>query len=78
MVQDDADWKDRYKLQPVVEETPDEDPTTYPSGTTLLVERGNEHEVVRVGGLFSDTDLTILRSMQPMSDTSGWIVKEVL
>lgn len=66
---------------------PTTDPTGYPTGTALLVERfiADEdgpselrREYVRVGGPYNDTEVTILSSLQPIDDPSSWTVVEVL
>lgn len=50
----------------------------YPTGTILRVQREDELEYVRVGGIFDDTQVVILATMQPISDVSKWTVTEVL
>lgn len=64
-----------------------QDPRMYPTGTLLRLERmivrddesaETISEYVRVGGLFNDDEITILASMEPMSDLTGWTVAEEL
>lgn len=53
-------------------------PGKYPVGTTLKVTDGTDTQWVRVGGLFSDDDITILATMKPIQNPSKWTVTEVL
>jgi endogenous inhibitor of DNA gyrase (YacG/DUF329 family) len=61
------------------------DPKSYPTGTVLRMEKRIldetgavtvTSEYVRVGGLYSDDELTILATMQPIQDLTGWTVVE--
>lgn len=64
------------------------DPTKYPPGSVLRIEKPtvmvaagevviNTH-YIRIGGLFDETTPTILDTMQPMTDLTGWTVTEEL
>lgn len=66
---------------------PNPDPTSYETGRLLRVEKHviDEHgaytshrEYVRIGGLFNESDVTILSTMQPIEDLTGWNVVEEL
>lgn len=62
------------------------DLASYPPGSVLRIERkvptgdqlAIERQYIRIGGLFDDTTPTILDTMQPMGDLTGWIVIEEL
>lgn len=55
-------------------------PEKYPTGSVLRITNKDSgaQEYVRVGGPFSDTDLVILGTMEPISKASDWTVTEVL
>lgn len=74
-------YPQQIEVTPVAPDRCDPDPRAYPTGTVLLLERvrpGSEPEqqYVRVGGLFNDSDLTNLETMQPIVDLTGWSVIE--
>lgn len=74
------------EVTPVAPHVAFSDPTRYPPGSVLRIERTapqGEHLVVerqyiRIGGLLDDTTPTILDTMQPMDDLTGWTVCEEL
>lgn len=80
-------WNGTVELGGWAIDTPEPDISTYPTGAnlriqrTILNEEGGarpERDYVRVGGLFNDTDIVNLTTMQPIEDLSGFIVIEVL
>lgn len=60
------------------------DATSYQSGSILRIEKHRvdgdqlvfDHLYIRIGGLFDDTTPTILDTMQPIPDLTGWSVTE--
>lgn len=62
------------------------DPLAYPSGAILRIQRevvqgdtlNVECEYIRIGGLFDEATPTILDTMQPITDLTGWSVIEEL
>jgi len=50
----------------------------YPTGAQLRITDGTELIYVRIGGLFSDTDVVNLATMKPIQKVSAWTVVEVL
>jgi hypothetical protein len=74
-------------VSPVEPQSVNPDPKSYPTGTILRLEKHvldenggttSEHEYVRIGGLFDDDTITILSSMKPIQDLTGWTVTEDL
>lgn len=70
----------------IVPEDPNPDVTSYPSGATLRIQRATfkggdvdvDKQYVRVGGLFNETDIVNIQTMQPIDDLDGWTVIEEL
>lgn len=55
------------------------DPSKYPSGALLrLTHSSGRREYVRIGGLLDDTTPTIVDTLQPIGDLTGWSVTEEL
>lgn len=79
------DWRNVSTCSTVPPD-PNPDPTKYPTGATLRIQKAVynhgdldvERIYVRVGGLFSDTDIVNLATMEPITDLTGWTVVEVL
>lgn len=74
-------WGDDATVTPIPTPAPRwKRPEKYPTGSVLRVtdKSSGAQEYVRVGGLFSDTDLVILGTMKPISKASDWTVTEVL
>lgn len=72
-------------IEPIEPAHVNPDPKSYPTGTVLRMEKrildesgavAVTSEYVRVGGLYNDDDLTILATMQPIPDLTGWTVVE--
>lgn len=53
-------------------------PEKYPTGTRLRVTDGTEMIYIRIGGLFSDTDVVNLATMKAIPSLPKWTVVEVL
>lgn len=70
----------------IVAPAPEPDITKYPTGAVLRIQKAVfrdgdldvERMYVRIGGLFDDNDVTVLDTMQPMQDLTGWTVIEEL
>lgn len=83
----ESNWQGLNLAEPIEPEAPNPDPLSYPTGSVLRIEHTtlaedgratSEQRYVRVGWLFNDNEVTILETMTPMQDLSGWTVVEVL